>query len=69
MKHLTRLTLDPAIIGGKACIRGLRGAVGTVVGRLAAGRAWEDILHAYPYLEPRDVDEYLAQAAWRLEEK
>jgi uncharacterized protein (DUF433 family) len=68
MKNLTRITLDPAVMGGKPCIRGLRVTVGTVVGLLAAGRAREEILKAYPYLEPEDIDQSLAYAAWRLEE-
>jgi uncharacterized protein (DUF433 family) len=69
MKHLTRITLDPAVMGGKACIRGMRVTVGTVVGLLAAKRTREEILKAYPYLEPEDIDEALAYAAWRLEER
>jgi len=44
MKQLTRITLDPAVMGGKACIRGLRVTVGTVMGLLAAGRSREEIL-------------------------
>jgi hypothetical protein len=52
MNQLTRITLDPAVMGGKACIRGLRVTVGTIVGLLAAGRLREEILKAYPYLEP-----------------
>ena len=62
MKHLNRITLDPAVMGGKPCIRGLRVTVGTVVGLLAAGRAREEILKAYPYLEPEDIDQSLAYA-------
>ena len=69
MEMLTRITLDPAVMGGKACIRGLRVTVGTVVGLLAAGRSSEDILKAYPYLEREDIDEALAYAAWRVEER
>ena len=42
---------------------------GTVVGLLAAGRTTEDILAAYPYLEREDIDQALAYAAWRLEER
>jgi uncharacterized protein (DUF433 family) len=42
-------------MGGKACIRGLRVTVGTIVGLLAAGRTREEILKAYPYLEPEDA--------------
>mgnify|MGYP001558213239 CR=1 FL=1 len=68
MPKLTRITLDPAVMGGKACIRGLRVTVGTIVGLLAAGRSREEILKAYPYLEPDDITEALAYAAWRVDE-
>ena len=56
-------------MGGKACIRGLRVTVSTVLGLLAAGRTREEILQAYPYLEREDIEEALAYAAWRLEER
>ena len=69
MKQLTRITLDPAIMGGKACIRGLRVTVGTIVGLLGAGRSRDEILEAYPYLEPDDIDQALAYAAWKVEER
>ena len=69
MKQFTRITFDPAVMGGKACIRGLRGTVGTVVGLIAVGRTREEILKAYPYLAPEDFDEALAYAAWRVEER
>jgi uncharacterized protein (DUF433 family) len=69
MKNLTRITFDPAVMGGKACIRGMRVTVATVVGLLAAKRTRDEILKAYPYLEPEDIDEALAYAAWRLEER
>jgi uncharacterized protein (DUF433 family) len=65
----TRITHDPAVMGGKPCIRGLRVTVGTVVGLLATGQSRERILQAYPYLEPADIDEALAYAAWRLQER
>ncbi|MCY3748040.1 MAG: DUF433 domain-containing protein [Chloroflexi bacterium] len=68
-KSLDRITLDPAVMGGKACIRGMRVTVGMVVGLLAAGRSHDEILHAYPYLEPEDISQALAYAAWRLEER
>ncbi len=68
MKSLDRITLDPAVMGGKACIRGMRVTVGTVVGLLAAGRSPAEILEAYPYLEREDIDQSLAYAAWRLQE-
>jgi len=65
----TRITHDPAVMGGKPCIRGLRVTVGTIVGLLASGESRERILQAYPYLEPADLDEALTYAAWRLEER
>ena len=61
--------MDPAVMGGRACIRGLRVTVGMVVGLLAAGRSREEILKAYPYLEAEDIDQALAYAAWRVEER
>ena len=68
MSGLTRITLDPAVMGGKPCIRGLRVTVGTVVGLLAAGRTIEEVLEAYPYLEEEDIREALAYAAWLAQE-
>ena len=68
MKPLERITLDPAVMGGKPCIRGLRVTVGTIVGLLAAGRSTAQILDDYPYLEETDIREALAYAAWRVEE-
>jgi uncharacterized protein (DUF433 family) len=68
MKTLTRITFNPAVMGGRPCIRGLRITVGTVVGLLASGHSREEILKLYPYLEPEDIDEALAYAAWRVEE-
>ena len=68
MKQLTRITFDPAVMGGKPCIRGLRVTVGTIVGLVASGHSATDILKAYPYLEEEDIREALAYAAWRSEE-
>ena len=67
--QIDRITHDPAVMGGKACIRGLRVTAGMVVGLLATGVSRERILQAYPYLEPEDIDAALAYAAWRLEER
>ena len=68
MKQLSRITLNPKVMGGKPCIRGLRVTVGTVVGLLAAGQTFDGILKLYPYLEEEDLREALAYAAWRAEE-
>jgi len=68
MNELRRITFDPAVMGGKPCIRGMRVTVGMVLGLLAAGRTEEEILKAYPYLETEDLRAALAYAAWRVEE-
>lgn len=68
MKSLERITLDPTVMGGKPCIRGLRVTVGTIVGLVASGYSNEKILELYPYLELGDISEALAYAAWRTEE-
>ena len=68
MSEMQRITFDPAVMGGKPCVRGLRVTVGTVVGLLAAGRTAEQVLAEYPYLEPADIQACLAYAAWRSEE-
>jgi len=68
MKTLARITHDPAVMGGRPCIRGLRVTVGTVVGLVASGQGPAEIVKLYPYLEEEDVREALAYAAWRVEE-
>ena len=68
MPETDRITLDPNVMGGKPCIRGLRVTVGTIIGLLAAGHTKADILKLYPYLEAEDIDQALAYAAWRVEE-
>lgn len=68
MNQLTRITFNPQVMGGKPCIRGLRVTVGAIVGLIAAGHSFADILRAYPYLEEEDLREALAYAAWRVEE-
>ena len=68
MKKLERITLDPAVMGGKPCIRGLRVTAGTIVGLIAAGHSREEILKLYPYLEDADITDALSYAAWRAEE-
>lgn len=67
--QVSRITHDPAVMGGKPCIRGLRVTVGTVIGLLASGHSRDRILRAYPYLEAEDIDAALVYAAWRLEER
>ena len=69
MKQLDRITQDPEVMGGKACIRGLRVTVGMLVGQIGAGHSVEELLADYPYLEREDVMQALRYAAWRAEER
>jgi uncharacterized protein (DUF433 family) len=69
MTNFDRITLDPGIMGGKPCIRGLRVTVGMIVGQVGAGRGIDRILADYPYLEHEDIMQALRYAAWRAEER
>jgi uncharacterized protein (DUF433 family) len=69
LSDLDRITLDPAVMGGKPCIRGLRVTVGTVTGLLAAGKTREEILALYPCLDAKDFAQVIAYAAWRAGER
>ncbi len=68
MPDLDRITRSPYVMGGKPCLRGMRVTVGTVVGLVAAGHLFSEILAAYPYLEEEDIRQALAYAAWPVEE-
>ena len=68
MQNLNRITFNPEVMGGKACIRGMRVTVSTVVGLIASGYSNPDILKAYPYLEEEDIRQALTYAAWRVQE-
>jgi uncharacterized protein (DUF433 family) len=59
---LERITVNPAIFGGKPIIRGMRMAVEHVLGMLAAGDTPEKLLSEYPFLEPLDIQACLAYA-------
>lgn len=69
MGQLDRITQQPEVMGGKACIRGMRVTVGMVVGQIGAGYSVAEILTDYPYLEREDVMQALRYAAWRSEER
>jgi uncharacterized protein (DUF433 family) len=63
MQEFPRITMDPKVMGGKPCIRGMRVTVGMVVEALAAGRTIEQLLADFPYLEDADIREALGYAA------
>jgi len=69
MSNFARITQNPAVMGGKPCIRGLRVTVGMVVGQIGAGRTMDELLADYPYLEREDILEALRYAAWRAQER
>jgi uncharacterized protein (DUF433 family) len=69
MASLDRITQDPAVMGGKPCIRGMRVTVGMIVGQIGTGRSIDEILADYPYLEREDILQALRYAAWRVEER
>ena len=69
MTDLDRITQNPLVMGGKACIRGMRVTVGMIVGQIGAGHSIEQLLADYQYLEREDILQALRYAAWRMEER
>ena len=63
------ITVNPRVMGGKPCIRGMRVTVGMILGMLAEGHTAEEMLELYPYLELEDIRATLAFAAWRVGEE
>jgi len=69
MTDFPRITQNPAVMGGKPCIRGMRVTVGMIVGQIGAGLTIEELVADYPYLDREDVLEALRYAAWRMQER
>ena len=68
MLGLERITFDPQVKGGRACIRGMRITVSLVLNLVANGMTQEEILKAYPYLETEDIQAVLNYAVWLADE-
>jgi uncharacterized protein (DUF433 family) len=68
MLEFDRITFDPNVMGGKACIRGMRVTVSLILNLVANGMSTEEIIEAYPYLEQEDIRQALQYAAWLSEE-
>ena len=66
--NIERITIDPNVMGGKPCIRGIRITVGTITGLLASGESIASVLSMYPSLEKEDIYAALTYATWRSEE-
>lgn len=64
-----RITFDPQIMGGHACIRGMRIPVSVIVAQLAHGATVDEVLADYPDLEVEDIQEALEYAAWLTQEQ
>ncbi len=64
-----RITFDSQIMGGRACIRGMRIPVSVIVGQIAHGATWDEVLRGYPDLESEDIQQALEYAAWLTHEE
>ena len=65
---INRITIDPQVMGGKPCIRGMRVTVGMITGLVASGASFDEIVKLYPYLDSVDIKAALTYATWRSEE-
>jgi uncharacterized protein (DUF433 family) len=68
MTEFDRITFDVNVMGGRATIRGMRVTVSLIVNLVANGMSIQEIVEAYPYLEPEDISQALHYAAWLAEE-
>lgn len=68
MEMFNRITFNPAVMGGRACIRGMRVTVSLVLNLIANGMTTQQIIQDYPYLEEEDIQQCLQYAAWLAEE-
>jgi len=69
VKPFDRITVDPNIMDGKPCIRGMRIQASLVLNLVANGMSSEEIIEAYPYIEPEDISQCLQYAAWLAEDR
>ncbi len=69
MEQFDRITQQPNVMSGKACIRGMRVTVGMIVNQIGSGHSFEEVLSDYPYLEREDLLQALRYAAWRAEDR
>jgi uncharacterized protein (DUF433 family) len=68
MLGLDRITADPEVLGGKACIRGMRISVSLILNLVANGMTAREIIAEYPDLEPEDIRQALQYAAWTMDD-
>lgn len=68
MVGFDRITFNTSVMGGRACIRGMRITVSLIVNLVANGMSIDEIIESYPYLEREDIHQSLQYAAWLTEE-
>ena len=68
-QRFERISFNPQIMGGRACIRGMRIPVSVIVGQFAHGAGINEILADYPDLEKEDIEQALAYSAWLAHEE
>ncbi|HWL92268.1 MAG TPA: DUF433 domain-containing protein [Phycisphaerae bacterium] len=69
MDMFDRITFDPDIMRGRACIRGMRIPVSVIVNQIAHGASREEILAEYPDLQAEDIQQAIEYAAWLTQEQ
>jgi uncharacterized protein (DUF433 family) len=69
MEEFDRITRNPAVMGGKACIRGMRVTVGMILGQIGAGHSIEELLASYPYLDREDILQAIRYGARLAQER
>ena len=68
MEKFDRITFDPNVMGGRACIRGMRITVALILNLISNGMSTAEIIQEYPYLEEEDIRQSLQYAAWLADE-
>jgi uncharacterized protein (DUF433 family) len=68
MLEFDRITFDPNVMAGRACVRGMRITVSLILNLVANGMTTQEILAEYPYLEDEDIRQSLSYAAWLADE-
>jgi uncharacterized protein (DUF433 family) len=69
MRRFDRITFDTDVMGGRACIRGMRIPVSVIVKQVAHGASRDEVLADYPDLTPEDIQEAVEYAAWLSQEE
>lgn len=68
METFDRITFNPNMMGGRACIRGMRITVSLIMNLVANGMTAEEMIAEYPYLEEEDIRQAIQYAAWLADE-